>query len=567
MKKVVVFFAIIMLVPVVSLATWVSEGLTGKNISVVSSGRTRTAVEPGTDTVWLKVSDAWKGFPISGVNTVFSDNTSGVNFIGSSTEVYKEENGSLYNIAQCTDERCVDAYFGSAISGTVADGQVFAIASNGTPYVCADGITTGIWNWDHRTTWNVSGISAIGNFENRLFATNSTSLFREANVGSEDMEEISTLGGATAPKNISGHSSGVYTSNASETVDRVYWDGSTWQDVSIPSSKDVKTDNNLTFVLGSDGLVYKTADGTTLTALEALSDASINSISVYGGSVYVATDNGVYRLDLAPAATSLVTTSVVGSNINISWNPVAGIVGYKIYYGSSYSSFSEINVGASTSYSIPAAGVNVLWVVAYNVDGYESVGQYKTICNPLDTLPPTTITDLALKPLGPNSILAEWSEPGDNYLTAGFDLRRSSVAITSRNWATSTQVVGEPMPSGQGTSKSLVVSGLTPDTTYYFTIRANDSCNRISPIYNSKSVRTLSTGTKMVGFGRGNSDRADGYEVCCGVSPSSYTSCQDVGLTNPGYVLMQDSGSTRYCIMQSYNQYGYTVSNEMLIIP
>ena len=58
---------------------------------------------------------------------------------------------------------------------------------------------------------------------------------------------------------------------------------------------------------------------------------------------------------------------------------------------------------------------------------------------------------------------------------ASYDIRyRTDGAVNESNWASATQVTGEPTPAPAGTSQSMVVSGLSPSTTYYFAIKTSD---------------------------------------------------------------------------------------------
>ena len=73
-----------------------------------------------------------------------------------------------------------------------------------------------------------------------------------------------------------------------------------------------------------------------------------------------------------------------------------------------------------------------------------------------------------------SSITLTWTAPGDDGSTGTattYDIRYSTSAITEGNWASATQVTGEPTPAAAGTNQTMVVSGLSPSTTYYFAIK------------------------------------------------------------------------------------------------
>ena len=63
-------------------------------------------------------------------------------------------------------------------------------------------------------------------------------------------------------------------------------------------------------------------------------------------------------------------------------------------------------------------------------------------------------------------------------------------AINSGNWASATQVTGEPAPAVAGTAQTYTVTGLTSDTTYYFAIETADEVPNWSGVSNSPSANT-----------------------------------------------------------------------------
>ena len=72
-----------------------------------------------------------------------------------------------------------------------------------------------------------------------------------------------------------------------------------------------------------------------------------------------------------------------------------------------------------------------------------------------------------------------------------YDIRyRTGGAVNDSNWATATQVTGEPTPAVAGTNQNMVVSGLSASTTYYFAIKTSDEVPNTSAISNSPSGTT-----------------------------------------------------------------------------
>ncbi len=87
-----------------------------------------------------------------------------------------------------------------------------------------------------------------------------------------------------------------------------------------------------------------------------------------------------------------------------------------------------------------------------------------------------------------------WTAPGDDGATgtaASYDIRYSTSAITDANFASATQVTGEPAPAAAGASQTMIVSGLTPSTTYFFAMKTSDEVPNVSALSNVPSLATL----------------------------------------------------------------------------
>mgnify|MGYP001560829433 CR=1 FL=1 len=94
-----------------------------------------------------------------------------------------------------------------------------------------------------------------------------------------------------------------------------------------------------------------------------------------------------------------------------------------------------------------------------------------------------------------NSVQLTWTAPGDDSLSgaaAQYDLRVATSLITAVNFASATQVTGEPAPAAPGTSQSFTVTGLSPATAYWFAIKTADDAGNWSGISNVTSKTTAS---------------------------------------------------------------------------
>ncbi len=125
---------------------------------------------------------------------------------------------------------------------------------------------------------------------------------------------------------------------------------------------------------------------------------------------------------------------------------------------------------------------------------------YNTTLPDPDLIPPATITDLTAVDPTETTINLTWTATGDDGFSGGnattYDIRYSTLTITAQNWVSATHCTNEPTPKENGTTELFQVTGLTPDTTYYFGIKAVDEKQQwsgLSNIANNKTLQTIDT--------------------------------------------------------------------------
>ncbi|MBI2449113.1 fibronectin type III domain-containing protein [Candidatus Pacearchaeota archaeon] len=144
--------------------------------------------------------------------------------------------------------------------------------------------------------------------------------------------------------------------------------------------------------------------------------------------------------------------------------------------------------------AIPTHGV----IVVVTCDGGSPlpdcrVHLYKHAPSAPDTNPPATISNLAVNSCSQNNCTLSWTAPGDDGNTGAavsYDVRYSTSPITTANWASATQVSGEPFPQIAGTSQNMIVSGLQSGVSYYFAIIASDDAGNQGGLSNVASGLT-----------------------------------------------------------------------------
>ena len=127
-----------------------------------------------------------------------------------------------------------------------------------------------------------------------------------------------------------------------------------------------------------------------------------------------------------------------------------------------------------------------------NWAGISNIIQRTTLAAP-DTTRPAPTTTLIVVTATETSAQLRWTAVGDDSLTgtaASFDVRRSTSPITAANWASATQLTGEPAPGAAGTVTNFTATGLSRQTTYYFAVRTTDDAGNLSALSNVPSVTT-----------------------------------------------------------------------------
>jgi hypothetical protein len=113
-----------------------------------------------------------------------------------------------------------------------------------------------------------------------------------------------------------------------------------------------------------------------------------------------------------------------------------------------------------------------------------------------DYTAPARIIDLTVSNITESSINLTWTAPGDddNSGTATeYDLRYDVVNVTVVTWNSATKIQNLSKPKSNGENETVMVTGLMPNTTYYFAIITCDEASNWARLSNSASGTTLDT--------------------------------------------------------------------------
>jgi len=110
-----------------------------------------------------------------------------------------------------------------------------------------------------------------------------------------------------------------------------------------------------------------------------------------------------------------------------------------------------------------------------------------------DATPPAKINDLTVTSCTAHSCTLSWTSPGDDGNTgqaSSYELRWNTIPITESNWNYSFQIFNELIPKPSGNNESLTVTGLVPNTHYYFAIKAIDEAGNEGELSNLANATT-----------------------------------------------------------------------------
>jgi multidrug transporter EmrE-like cation transporter len=201
------------------------------------------------------------------------------------------------------------------------------------------------------------------------------------------------------------------------------------------------------------GWIYVNSDTAQDPSYGLLPTASIWSAELTA----VASDVAPVTQTLAPAAPTLTATIVSGTQVSLSWNSVANATGYAVekWTGSGWATITTLP-GGSTSYLV--SGLTPGTTYFFTVGAVNAAGT--TLANWQDVVMPSTLPaapTLTAKTVSGTQVSLSWNTVAN----------ATSYAVekwTGSGWATiATLGVG---------STSYLVSGLTPGTTYFFTVGA-----------------------------------------------------------------------------------------------
>ena len=223
-------------------------------------------------------------------------------------------------------------------------------------------------------------------------------------------------------------------------------------------------------------------------------------------------------LTVPSAITNLSASIPTSSSVDLSWTApgddgdMGTATSYDVRYSTSYmtgdnwASATEVTgeptpqaAGSSETFTLSGFSASTRYYFgikasdeAPNLPGISNVVDATTTS---DTISPSVITNLFASNPTYSSVDLSWTAPGDDGdmgTATSYDVRYSTSYMTGDNWASATEVTGEPTPQAAGSSETFTLSGFSASTRYYFGIKASDEAPNLPGISNVVDATTTS---------------------------------------------------------------------------
>lgn len=159
-------------------------------------------------------------------------------------------------------------------------------------------------------------------------------------------------------------------------------------------------------------------------------------------------------------------------------------------------------------------GENLIEVTVEDVaQNSNTSGDYKYF---LDTIAPSTISDLTITDITYRSLNLGWTASGDDKregIAQEYDIRYSGAEITEENFESASPVIGSLLPEIVGTHQTLILDNLEPKETYYVAMRVRDEVSNWSEVSNVVNAYTPTSANSVTLQTSSDTVMAEGREV------------------------------------------------------
>ncbi len=216
--------------------------------------------------------------------------------------------------------------------------------------------------------------------------------------------------------------------------------------------------------------------------------------------------------------TSLTASNSTQTTVDLSWNAATdnvGVTGYDVYRGNTVittvttTTYQVTGLTADTAYSFRIKAKDA----AANESGFSNTANATTL--PIDTgdnEAPSAPTGLTASNITQTSADLSWNASTDNVGVTGYDVYQGNTVVATINATSNT------------------ITGLSPNTSYAFTVIAKDAAGNESSVSNTANVTTLPTGGTTCTGGISSFPYTEGFENTLGGWTQS--TADDINWTN-----------------------------------
>nr|WP_299381506.1 fibronectin type III domain-containing protein [Allomuricauda sp.] len=333
-----------------------------------------------------------------------------------------------------------------------------------------DGVSIG--NSGVNTNFNVTGLTPNTSYDFTVFAEDAA-----GNTSTvSNTETVNTLADSQAPSAIVDLSS----ANTTDTTTDLSWSASTdniavtnyevFQDGVSIANTGTTTNFNVT------GLTAETSYDFTVFAEDAAGNTSLVS------NTETVVTTAAPDTEAPTAITDLASANTTATTTDLSWSASTdnvGVTNYEVFQDG----VSIANTGTTTAFNVTGLSPSTSYdftVFAEDAAGNTSaVSNTETVNTPFvpDNEAPSAVTDLAASNTTSTTTTLNWSASTDNIGVTNYEVFQDGVSI-----------------GNTGVNTTLNVTGLTPNTSYDFTVFAEDAAGNTSTVSNTETVLTNAGG-------------------------------------------------------------------------
>jgi chitodextrinase len=216
------------------------------------------------------------------------------------------------------------------------------------------------------------------------------------------------------------------------------------------------------------------APSTTYTyGVDAVDGGGNHSARATAAPVTTPSDTSPPTIPAGASAAALSDTS-----IKVTWSASTdnvGVTGYTVFRGG-----TKIGTVGATTLAYTDSGLTPSTAYTYTVDAFDAAGNHSAQSTAAgattlaDTSPPTTPTNLTATASGSSTVNLTWSASSDDVAVVGYTVYRNGTQVATTN----------------GQTLAYSDTGLTPSTTYGYTVDAFDAAGNHSTLSTQASATT-----------------------------------------------------------------------------